>query len=289
VTQVPEVATTEQVPTKVEEVKVEAKVETPVEVKVEAHVETPVETKVEAKVETPVEVKVEAKVETPVEAKVETPAAETKVETAEVKEQALAQVMKAIADMASPFSGEEFNVLKDVMTKGTEILAQAEQKAQQMQSHPDFQNLIQGDSLFGIKQDGSIDANIATDQLTQLMSLLTGSQMNAQEKTLVHDLISGFSGLFAPIASGSDPMQADFEKLAQQFTSKFDKIQEKLVATPHDKLLEPQTLLSVMSEEDGGIDTQLLSQVAEKFMDKISTQFDKVLGSLEKLGEQKSA
>jgi len=246
------------------------KVETPVEVKVE----TPAV--VETKVETPVEVKTETKVETTATA-------------TEVKEQALSQVMKAIADMASPFSGEEFNVLKDVMTKGTEILAQAEQKAQQLQSHPEFQNLIQGESLFGIKQDGSIDATVATDQLTQLMSLLTGTQMNAQEKTLVHDLISGFSGLFGPMTSGTDTMQADFEKLAQQFSTKFDKIQDKLVSTPHDKLLEPQTLLSVMSEEDGGIDTQLLSQVAEKFMDKISTQFDKVLGSLEKIGEQKSA
>jgi len=226
------------------------------------------------KLKTPAEVKTETKVETT---------------TAEVKDQALAQVMKAIADMASPFSGEEFNVLKDVMTKGTEILAQAEQKAQQMQAHPEFQNLIQSDSLFGIKNDGSIDANVATDQLTQLMSLLTGSQMNDQEKTLVHDLISGFSGLFSPLVSGSDPIQGDFEKLAQQFTAKFDKIQDKLVSTPHDKLLEPQTLLSVMTEEDGGIDTQLLTQVTEKFMDKISTQFEKVLGTLEKFGEQKSA
>jgi len=77
-------------------------------------------------------------------------------------------------------------------------------------------------------------------------------------------------------------MNADLEKLAQQFTNKFDKIQGKLGEASKDKLFEPQTLLSVMSEDDGAIDTQLLSKVTEKFMDKISSQFEKVMGTLEK-------
>jgi len=190
--------------------------------------------------------------------------------------------MKAVADLAAPFGGEEFNLLKEVMDKGTTILAQAEEKAHQMHSNPEFQTLIQGDSLFGIKNDGTIDADVATNQLTQLMSLLTGTKMSDQEKTLVHDLIGGFSGLFAPLISGSDPMQSDFEKLAQQFTSKFDKVQEKIASSPADKLLEPQTLLSVMTEADSSFDAKLLNEVTSKFMDRISNQFEKVMGTLQK-------
>lgn len=274
VTQVPE--ENKAAPVAVEQPKVETpKVE-------EKQPEAKVETKTEAKVETPkveetkTETKTEAKVETKTEAAPVAPAA-----TEEVKGQALSQIMKAITDLSAPFKGEEFNMLKEVMEKGTDILAKAEQKAHEIHSHPEFQSLIQADSLFGIKADGSIDADVATDQLTQLMSMLTGTQMSTQEKTLVHDLIGGFSSLFTPLANGGDSMNADLEKLASQFTTKFDKIQQKLGETSKDKLFEPQTLLSVMSEEDGSIDTQLLSQVTEKFMDKITAQFDKVMGALE--------
>jgi len=263
----------------------------------EVKVETPV---AEVKVETPVvatetKTEVPAATETKVEAKVETPVAETKVETKavapvvvadEIKTQTLAQVMKAITDLSGSFNGEEFNMLKDVMSKGTEILAKAEEKAQEIHSHPEFQNLLQSDSLFGIKNDGTIDADVATAQLTQLMSLLTGTQMSAQEKTLVHDLIGGFSGLFAPIVSGTDSMNADLEKLAQQFTNKFDTLQTKFGENSKDKLLDTQTLLSVMTEDDGSVDTQLLSQVTQKFMDRISSQFDKVMGSVEKFSKE---
>jgi len=212
---------------------------------------------------------------------VEVPKVETPVKE-EAKGQALSQVMKAVADLAAPFGGEEFNLLKEVMDKGTTILAQAEEKAHQMHTNPEFQTLLQSDSLFGIKNDGSIDADVATNQLTQLMTLLTGTKMSDQEKTLVHDLIGGFSGIFAPLLTGSDPMQGDFEKLAQQFTSKLDKVQSKIVASPKDQLLEPQNLLSVMTEEDGSVDSKLLNEVTQKFMDRISGQFEKVMGTLEK-------
>jgi hypothetical protein len=234
---------------------------------------------------------VEVKVETPAvaETKVETPAVEAKKTEStidEVKGQALSQVMKAITDLSAPLAGEEFNLLKEVMSKGANILAQAEEKANMLKNHGDFQNLVQSDSLFGIKTDGTIDADVATEHLTQLMSLITGTKMSTQEKTLVHDLIGGFSGLFAPLLSGSDPMQADLEKIAQQFTNKFDKLQTQISNTPKDKLLEPQTLLSVMTSDNEGIDTQLLSQVTEKFMDRVSSQFEKAMGTLEKFQAQ---
>jgi len=204
----------------------------------------------------------------------------------EAKGQALAQVMKAFSSFAAPLGGEESNLLQEVLSKGSDILAQAEESAKKMHDHPEFQSLLQSDSLFGIKKDGSIDADVATNQLTQLMSLITGTEMSTQEKTLVHDLIGGFSSLFAPMMSGSDPMQSDIEKLAQQFAKKFDSVQEKLSATPKDKLLEPQTLLSVIGDDNTGIDTQLLNDVTQRFMDKVSTQFEKVMGSFEKMSEQ---
>jgi hypothetical protein len=252
----------------------------PVAAKIEEALKLP-ETNTEApKVEVP---KVEeTKVEVP---KVEEPKVEQKAEPASahevIREQALAQVLKAVGDLSSsPISSEESNMLKEVMTKGSSILAEAEKKAKALQSVPEFQTLLQSDALFGIKADGSIDASIATDQLTQLMSLMTGTTVSDKEKEMVHQLIAGFAGLFTPIVTGHDPMQTDFERLAEQFTSKFDKVQQTM--NSKDKLLDSQALLSVMSETSEGIDTQLLADVTTKFMDRISSQFEKVISDLDK-------
>jgi hypothetical protein len=246
--------------------------------------------KVEAvKVEEPAKVET-VKVEEPAVTKVETKLeehAEQPLKTEETQDQALAQVLKAVSELATPFGGEEFGLLKDMISKGSEMMAEAEKKAKEVHSKPEFQSLLQGDALFGIKQDGTIDADVATDQFSQLMSLVTGTSVNEQDKHLIHELIAGFSSLFAPpSAAGPDSLQSDFEKLATQFSSKFQHVQDKLSETPKDKLLDAQTLLSVMNDDNGELDLKLLSDVTQKFYDKFSSQFEKVVSTLEKIGEE---
>jgi len=41
-----------------------------------------------------------------------------------------------------------------------------------------------------------------------------------------------------------------------------------------------------MTEDDSGIDAKLLNDVTQKFMDKISTQFEKVMGSFDAISKQ---
>jgi len=201
-----------------------------------------------------------------------------------IKEQALSQVMKAVADLASPFDSNEFNTLKEMMSKGSEMLAEAEKKAMELQSKAEFQNLIQGDALFGIKADGSVDAEAATEQVSQLLSLFTGTTLSQDEKTLLHDIIGGVAGIFSPLQNQTDPLQRDLEKLAEQFTNKFEHVQKKLETTSQDKLLDSQTLLSLVSEDnEGGIDTQLLTDVTGKFLDRMTEQFEHIAEKIQSL------
>jgi len=270
----------------------EAKVETPVvaETKVETKVETPAvaETKVEAKPEAKVEAKVEApvvatteqKLEQKVEAKVETPVvastetkAETKVESkVDVKQQALAQVMDFISQMAQPLGAEEKDALKDIISVGGEILMEAEKKMKELHNMPEVQNLIQGDvqtGLFGMKPDGSIDADAAASQMTEILSKMApeSNPLTAEEKSALHDLISGFSKAFAPTKETTESLQKDFEKIMESVTApKTGK---------HDEALGATNLLSVFSDAEHGINTELLTQLTEKFLDSMEKQFNK--------------
>jgi hypothetical protein len=253
-------AKVEEVPAKVEEAKVEeAKVE---ETKVE---ETKVE---EAKVE-------ETKVE---ETKTEASKTEEKTEDAKtddiaaIKDQALAQVMNFISEMAQPMSDEEHSALKDIISTGGDILMQAEKKAREVGELAEVQNLMQTGSetgLFGMKADGTIDADAAADQMTELLSKMASpsNPLTTDEKDVLHELIAGFSRAFAPTKETTEALQQDFEKLVGSFVPTDNKNAKA------DELTGATNLLSMFSDSKQAFDTKMLTDLTEKFLDSMEKQF----------------
>merc|ERR1712048_501426 len=201
----------------------------------------------------------------------EAPAAEEPKSAEAVKEQALNQVMSFISEMAQPMSTEEHDALKDIISTGGDILMQAEKKAREFSKLRDAQTLVQTDSatgLFGMKSDGSIDADAAADQMTEILSKMASpsNPLTSEEKNVLHELISGFSRAFAPTKETTQALQKDFEKLVGQFAkpSANDKKDELTGAT---------NLLSVFSESKQPFDTKILTDLTEKFLDSMEKQF----------------
>merc|ERR1712127_383267 len=242
----------EQAPAKVEE--------TPVDV-------TP--TKVEeavAKVdETPAvveETKTEAATE-PAPAETE---AVTKDDVAAIKDQALTQVMSFISEMAQPMSEEEHSALRDIISTGGDILMQAEKKTREVSELADVQNLMQTGAetgLFGMKSDGTIDADAAAEQMTDLLSNMASptNPLTSDEKNVLHELIAGFSRAFAPPKETTEALQQDFEKLVGSLAPQDDKNAKA------DELTGATNLLSMFS------DTKMLTDLTEKFLDSMEKQF----------------
>jgi len=181
--------------------------------------------------------------------------------------------MDFISQMAQPLGAEEKDALKDIISVGGEILMEAEKKMKELHNVPEIQNLIQGDvqtGMFGMKADGTIDADAAASQMTEILAKMApeSNPLTAEEKSALHDLISGFSKAFAPTKETTESLQKDFEKIMES------------VSTPkagkHDEALGTQNLLSVFSDSEHGINTELLTQLTEKFLDSMEKQFNKM-------------
>jgi len=197
----------------------------------------------------------------------------------QLKQTALDQVMSFVAEMAQPMSSDEHKALKDIISTGSNLLVEAEKKAREIHTKLESMNLIQGD-MFGVKQDGSIDADSAANQITDILASLTtpSNPLSSEEKNVLHELISSFAKAFSPTKETTQALQSDFEKLAEQFTSKLGNIFQELVpptaaGASHDDFLNPQTLLSVFSNEKNGFDTKMLTDLTEKFLDTMEKQF----------------
>lgn len=144
----------------------------------------------------------------------------------------------------------------------------------ELHSLPEVQTLLQGDAqtgMFGMKADGSIDPEVAASQMTELLAKMApeSNPLTTEEKSALHDLISGFSKAFAPTKETTEGLQKDFEKILSS------------VAAPsqegkHDELLGATNLISVFSDTEHGINTKLLSELTEKFLDSMEKQFKKM-------------
>jgi len=192
-----------------------------------------------------------------------------------MKQSALEQVMAFVTEMAQPMSDDEHKALKEIISTGSNILVEAEKKAREVHAKLETMNLFQGDNNFGVKEDGSIDADKAADQITNILSSLTSSAnpLTGEEKNVLHELISGFAKAFSPTKETTQALQSDFEKLTEQFTSKIGGLIQELVPTGnHDDLVNPQTLLSMFNDEKG-FDTKMLTDLTEKFLDTMEKQF----------------
>eukprot|EP00300_Choanocystis_sp_HF-7_P021791 c20892_g1_i1.p1 GENE.c20892_g1_i1~~c20892_g1_i1.p1 ORF type:complete len:222 (+),score=61.31 c20892_g1_i1:2-667(+) len=182
------------------------------------------------------------------------------ISAAETKEQALNQVLSFISEMAQPLTPEEHKSLESYMATGNELLVQAENKARQM---PETQTLVQTEvdaPMFGLKEDGTIDAEAAATQVTDLLSKLAApvNPLTEAEKTMLHELISGFARAFAPTKETTETLQKDFEQLV-----------DGVVENSKDQLLGATTLLAVFADSNQA----LHSEFTNKFLDTMEKQF----------------
>ena len=136
----------------------------------------------------------------------------------------------------------------------------------------DAQALVQTESgagLFGMRPDGTVDENVAADQMTEMLAKLAGpsNPLTGDEKNVLHDLISGFAKAFNPTKETTQNLQKDFEQLVNTFAApaSASKMDEKLGAT---------NLLGLFSGgSQQAFDTKLLADLTEKFLSSMEKQF----------------
>jgi len=123
------------------------------------------------------------------------------------EEDALKQVVDLVQKLASKMPAEEQGSLKDMLAAGQEIITKAESKAREISSQLESTNLLQSDTILGIKADGSIDPDIAADQISSLINVFAGpNAVSAQDKDMMHQVITAVSGFLNPLLqSANDP------------------------------------------------------------------------------------
>jgi len=234
------------------------------------------------KVDTPVEVAAPA-VEVAAPA-VEAAPAVTAVAAVEAKaaepaapqvDEVLKQVVSLVQSMTGGLSEQDSKSLKDMMNMGADILSQAEKKAQEIQSKIQDQNLLQADNMFGIKEDGSIDAGQAVDQITNLINVFVGpNTVNDEEKKMMKSMLTMVTSIINPSSTASkDPISA-----IAPMAHEFEGILKALMANPkadgkHDDLIQPEALLDMFGSDDKApeFNVDAIADLANKFLDS----FDK--------------
>jgi hypothetical protein len=131
---------------------------------------------------------------------------------------------------------------------------------------------MSGVGFLGIKEDGTIDADVAADQMTDILSKMASpsNPLTDEEKNVLKELITGFSRAFAPSKETTMALQKDFEKIVESFSAHPDTASKK------DELVGASNLLSIFSETKQGFDTKMLTELTEKFLDTMEKQFHQV-------------
>jgi len=154
---------------------------------------------------------------------------------------------------------------------GEEMISEVTNKANKIHEDLQTQNLIQSSSeLFGVSEDETINPDAIATQITSALSGLAtpSNPLTQEEKNVLHSLIRGFAQVFSPNPQEST---SDFQEMAKDMSEKVGQHAGK-----HDNLLEPQTLLGVFtSGDESGINTKLITDLAESFLSTFEKQFDK--------------
>eukprot|EP00299_Pterocystis_sp_00344_P012758 c6169_g2_i1.p1 GENE.c6169_g2_i1~~c6169_g2_i1.p1 ORF type:complete len:267 (+),score=63.21 c6169_g2_i1:1-801(+) len=192
----------------------------------------------------------------------------TEVAAVAPKDDAMKQVMSLVELLTGGLSADDNKALKDMIALGTNVIAQAEAKAKDIQAKVESTNLLQSDSIMGIKPDGTIDANVATEQIATLFNLFAPNSMSEQDKTMLHTMISTVSSLVAPLVNPNPNAPAP-NPLAMLASPEFQTLLGALTGdhAAHEKtdLLAPQTLLSLFDEKQS-FDNKALVDLADKFL-----------------------
>jgi len=186
---------------------------------------------------------------------------------------ALNQVMSFISSMAEPMNSNDQTALMDMFKAGGALFSQAEERLMDVQQKLETTQLLQKDpaTLFGIREDGSVDFIAAADQFTDLLAIFGGSQfkLSSKEKDSMHEIIEGFEKIFNPTANSS--LATDVAKLAEQISHKIEAVSSKIDS--RDGVLNPEVLMALVDQKDA-IDTTLIANVANTFMTNLQNQID---------------
>jgi len=184
-------------------------------------------------------------------------------------EEVLKQVVNLVQSMTGGLSEQDSKSLKDMMSMGADILSQAEKKAQEISSKIQDQNLLQADNMFGIKEDGSIDASQAVDQVTNLINVFVGpNTVNEDEKKMMKSMLTMITSIVNPPANSNGPalapMAHEFENILRAMMPPQTKDGK------HDDLLHPESLLDMFGgAEKSDFDFNALADVTNKFFESL--------------------
>jgi len=212
------------------------------------------------------------------------------------EEDPLKQVISLVQKLADKMPAEEQNSLKEMLAAGQDIITKAEVKARDITTQLETSNLLQSDNILGIKQDGTIDADVAADQITSLINIFAGpNTVTPQDKDMMHQVISAVSGFLNPLLqSASDPSAAapamDFTtimplvKLMMPPTANKNELPfdlktvqgfMQLLMPPmqgkHDSALGAQSLVSLDKDSDVAAVSDLVNKFADLF-DQLDSQ-----------------
>jgi len=185
-------------------------------------------------------------------------------------EEVLKQVVNLVQSMTGGLSEQDSKSLKDMMSMGADILTQAEKKAQEISSKIQDQNLLQADNMFGMKEDGSIDAGQAVDQITNLINVFVGpNTVNDDEKKMMKSMLTMITSIVNPPANSNGPavapMAHEFENILRALMPPQNKDGK------HDDLLHPEALLDMFggAESKSDFDFSALAEVTNKFFESL--------------------
>jgi hypothetical protein len=136
-----------------------------------------------------------------------------------------------------------------------------------------FQSLVSlGSETGDVKHGAGLNSDVAVDQMTEVLSKMAdpSNPLTPEEKTVVHDLISGFSKAFLPRQGAFDSLKNDFERIIDGFGAK---------STNQDQLLGATNLLDMFGSAEKKDSGKVLAELTEKFLDAMEKNFAKVSGS----------
>jgi hypothetical protein len=218
---------------------------------------------------------VEATTATAAEAVVEAKAEEPAQVAAPQVEEVLKQVVNLVQSMTGGLSEQDSKSLKDMMNMGADVLSQAEKKAQEIQAKIQDQNLLQADNMFGIKEDGSIDAGQAVDQISNLINIFVGpNTVNDEEKKMMKSMLTMVTSIINPPAAGANSNPASsIAPMAHEFEGILRALMTPPTAGKHDDLLHPEALLDMFGSDDKTeVDFNAIADVANKFIDSLTAK-----------------
>ena len=144
---------------------------------------------------------------------------------------------------------------------------QAEKKAKEIQNKLETSNLLQSDSILGVHPDGSIDPDVATEQISTIVNIFAGPYaLTSQDKEMMHTVISTVSTLLNP-----QPQNATVVDMFKQFEPLVQLLLPPMhVPRTHDDSLQTENLIAIDAQKNVNIDVKAVADLASQFVQAVS-------------------